>query len=71
MNEKASLKPLVLVIDDEVQIRRLLRACLESNGYRVVEASTGKEGISQLAQHPPDLVILDLGLADMEGIAVL
>jgi len=71
VKESAALKPLVLVIDDEVQIRRLLRACLESNGYRVVEAPTGAEGIRELAQHPPDVVILDLGLADIEGIAVL
>jgi two-component system, OmpR family, KDP operon response regulator KdpE len=64
-------KPTVLVIDDEVQIRRLLRVCLEANGYRVVEAATGQEGIVQAAQHPPDVVLLDLGLPDMEGVAVL
>jgi two-component system, OmpR family, KDP operon response regulator KdpE len=65
------LKPLVLVIDDELQIRRLLRVCLESNGYRVAEAATGKEGIAEAAQRPPDVVLLDLGLPDMEGVAVL
>ncbi len=65
------LKPTALVIDDELQMRRLLRVCLEANGYRVLEAATGKDGIAQAAQHPPDVVLLDLGLPDMEGVAVL
>jgi two-component system KDP operon response regulator KdpE len=65
------IKPLALVIDDELQIRRLLRVCLEANGYRVSEAATGKEGIAEAAQRPPDVVLLDLGLPDMEGVAVL
>jgi two-component system KDP operon response regulator KdpE len=64
-------KPLALVIDDELQIRRLLRVCLEANGYRVSEAATGKDGIAEAAQRPPDVVLLDLGLPDMEGVAVL
>ena len=71
MSTTPALKPTALVIDDEVQIRRLLRACLEGNGYRVLEAATGQEGVSTAAQHPPDIVILDLGLPDMEGVAVL
>ncbi len=65
------LKSTALIVDDELQIRRLLRVCLEANGYRVAEAATGKEGIAEAAQHPPDVVILDLGLPDMEGLAVL
>lgn len=65
------LIPIALVIDDEIQMRRLLRVCLEANGYRVLEAPTGKDGIAQAAQHPPDVVILDLGLPDMEGVDVL
>jgi two-component system KDP operon response regulator KdpE len=65
------LKPNALVIDDELQIRRLLRACLEGNGYRVLEAATGQDGLTQAAQHPPDVVILDLGLPDMDGVSVL
>jgi len=65
------LKPTVLVIDDEQQIRRLLRVCLESNGYKVEEAATGQEGITSAAQHPPDVVILDLGLPDLDGVTVL
>lgn len=71
MTDTHALKPNVLVIDDELQIRRLLRACLEGNGYRVLEAATGQEGITQAAQHPPDIVLLDLGLPDMDGVAVL
>ena len=71
MNTTPILKPTALVIDDELQVRRLLQACLEANGYRVREAATGQEGISAAAQHPPDVVILDLGLPDMDGITVL
>jgi two-component system KDP operon response regulator KdpE len=71
MKDTIPLKPQALVIDDEPQIRRLLRGCLAGNGYRVVEAATGHEGIGQAAQHTPDVVLLDLGLPDMDGIAVL
>jgi two-component system, OmpR family, KDP operon response regulator KdpE len=71
MKEAPALKPTALVIDDEVQIRRLLRACLEGHGYRVTEAATGNEGISEAAQCRPEVVILDLGLPDLDGVAVL
>ena len=71
MNETSVIKPTVLVIDDELQIRRLLRVCLETSGYRVLEAANGHEGISEAAQHRPDVVVLDLGLPDMDGVAVL
>src|SRR5215831_13486852 len=71
MSETTNLKPNALVIDDEIQIRRLLRVCLEGNGYRVEEAATGQEGINLAAQHPPDIVLLDLGLPDMDGVSVL
>ena len=71
MNETTPLKPQALVIDDELQIRRLLRVCLEGNGYRVQEAATGQEGITQAAHHPPDIIILDLGLPDIDGVSVL
>lgn len=63
--------PVALVIDDEVQIRRLLRVTLEANGYRVLEAATGAEGITGAAQARPEVVLLDLGLPDMDGVAVL
>jgi two-component system KDP operon response regulator KdpE len=71
MSENTAVKPTVLVIDDELQIRRLLRVCLESNNYRVVEAATGQEGVSAAAQHRPDVVVLDLGLPDTDGVSVL
>lgn len=71
MNESTSKPRIVLVIDDEAQIRRLLRVSLERNGYQVVEAATGEEGIDQAIAHQPDLVLLDLGLPDMEGSMVL
>lgn len=61
----------ILVIDDEVQIRRLLEITLTSSGYRINEASTGKDGLVALATHNPDLVILDLGLPDTDGIEIL
>jgi two-component system KDP operon response regulator KdpE len=71
MSEPPANKPGALIIDDEVQIRRLLRVNLEANGYRVVEAATGQEGITQAAQYRPEVVILDLGLPDMDGVTVL
>ena len=64
-------KPLVLVVDDEPQIRRLLTITLEARGYAVLAALTGQEGVVLAAQHRPDLVILDLGLPDMTGQEVL
>ena len=62
---------LILVIDDEQPIRRFLRAALTAEGYRVVEAGTGEEGIRLAVQQPPDLVILDLGLPGIDGQEVL
>jgi two-component system KDP operon response regulator KdpE len=59
------------VIEDEAQIRRLLRVCLERNDYQVVEASTGEAGIDAAIQHQPDLIMLDLGLPDLDGLSVL
>src|ERR1043166_4194000 len=64
-------KPLVLVIDDEPQIRRLLKVTLEANAYRALDAATGQEGLVLAAQHRPALVILDLGLPEMSGQEVL
>jgi len=64
-------KTTVLVIDDEVQIRRLLRVSLEAHGYRVFEAATGHGGLTEAAQRHPELVLLDLGLPDMDGVSVL
>lgn len=61
----------VLVIDDEAQIRKFLRISLSAHGYKVLEASNGAEGLSQAALSRPDLVVLDLGLPDMDGKDVL
>jgi len=60
-----------LVIDDEIQIRRLLKLALESRGYAVREAENGRLGLQQVAVHRPDVVLLDLGLPDMDGLDVL
>lgn len=60
-----------LVIDDEPQIRRLLRVILESNGFRVLDAANGQDGIAQAAQCQPNVILLDLGLPDMDGLTVL
>ncbi len=61
----------ILVIDDEVQIRRLLKRALEEEGYKVMPAETGADGLAQASTHHPDIVILDLGLPDMDGTMVL
>ena len=70
-NETTQLLPVALVIDDEPQIRRLLRVTLEANGYRVFDAAPGQDGVVQAAQRRPDVVLLDLGLPDLEGVEVL
>ena len=61
----------ILIIDDELQIRRFLKVTLEANGYHVLEAPTAKEGIYKAATDRPDAIVLDLGLPDMDGMAVL
>jgi two-component system, OmpR family, KDP operon response regulator KdpE len=60
-----------LVIDDERQIRKLLRIVLEEDHYRVLESESGKQGLSDVALRRPDVVLLDLGLPDLEGLSVL
>ncbi len=61
----------ILIVDDEVQIRRLLEITLSANGYKVAEASTGKEGVSLAASLQPFLMILDLGLPDIDGLDMI
>lgn len=61
----------ILIIDDEVQIRRLLEITLSASGYKISEASTGKEGLTLAATRQPALIILDLGLPDADGLEIL
>jgi two-component system KDP operon response regulator KdpE len=71
MSEEAADKPLVLIVDDEPQIRRLLRVALEMSGYEAVEAATGAAGVEQAILCQPAMMLLDLGLPDMDGNDVL
>jgi two-component system KDP operon response regulator KdpE len=64
-------KSTALIIDDEVQIRRLLRVVLEADGYRILEADSGEQGLSDIALRRPDVVLLDLGLPKIDGLTVL
>ena len=61
----------ILVIDDEIEIRRLLKVGLTAHGYNFLEAANGRDGIYQAAIARPDMVILDMGLPDLEGLAVV
>ncbi len=63
--------PQILIVDDELQIRRFLRVSLEANGYDVHETDSGHDAIVKTAQLRPDLIILDMGLPDMDGLEVL
>ncbi len=67
----ANAGPKVLVVDDEPQIRRFLRVSLQSHDYTVIEAENGKEGLRVCTVQKPDLLILDLGLPDMDGLEVI
>jgi two-component system, OmpR family, KDP operon response regulator KdpE len=62
--------PLVLVVEDEPQMRKFVRIALESHDYRVIEAATAAEAIQQAISYTPDAVVLDLGLPDMDGMSV-
>ena len=62
--------PLILLIEDEPQMRRFLRTALGANDYRLVEAETAKEGLAQAASRNPDVILLDLGLPDRDGLEV-
>lgn len=67
----AELRPTILLVEDEPEIRRFLRTSLGSEGFRVVESATGRRGSIDAATHKPDVAIVDLGLPDMDGIAVI
>jgi two-component system KDP operon response regulator KdpE len=61
---------LILVVEDDIQIRRFLRTALTSNGYRFIEATSGHEGLSIVSMEHPDLIILDIGLPDIDGLEI-
>jgi two-component system KDP operon response regulator KdpE len=65
------MNPIILLIEDDAQIRRFLRASLVTQGYELLEAGTGREGLALAASRVPEVVLLDLGLPDMEGLEVI
>ena len=67
MNENET----ILIIDDEAQIRRLLEITLSANGYKTIQSANGKDGLINAATHHPSLIILDLGLPDIDGQEIL
>jgi len=69
--EASPPSPVVVLIEDEPQIRRFLRATLGSSGYRLYEATSGEDGLVEAATRQPDVVILDLGLPDIDGLQVI
>src|SRR3982750_3257419 len=66
----ATSTPLVLLIEDEPQMRRFLRTTLRGQGYQVVEAQSAREGLTQAAGRNPEVILLDLGLPDLDGLEV-
>jgi len=70
VSEDAAKLPVALVVDDELPMRRFLRAALDGNGYQMVEAATGEEALREAAMRSPDIVLLDLGLPDIDGVDV-
>ena len=64
-------RPLILIVEDEPEIRRFLRLSLGTQGYRVVESSSGRRGSIDAGTHKPDLAIVDLGLPDFDGVEVI
>ncbi|HEX3097270.1 MAG TPA: response regulator [Usitatibacter sp.] len=64
-------RPTLLVVEDEPEIRRFLKATLEAEGYRIVESPTGRRGAIDAATHKPDMALVDLGLPDFDGIEVI
>jgi two-component system KDP operon response regulator KdpE len=64
-------RPAVIVVEDEPQIRGVLRVMLEGNGFRCIEAESARRGLLDAATHRPDLMLVDLGLPDRDGIEVI
>jgi two-component system KDP operon response regulator KdpE len=71
MSEPTVAGPLVLIVEDDAQVRRFLRTSLPAHGYRLLEAEDGKQAVRLAAQYVPELVLLDLGLPDLDGLEVL
>jgi two-component system KDP operon response regulator KdpE len=71
MEVRAGAAPTVLIVEDEPQIRRFVRLALEAEGSSVVEAATGERGLVEAGTRRPDLVVLDLGLPDLDGVALI
>ena len=63
-------KESILLIEDEPQMRRFLRVTLQGHGYRLIESATGEDGLIEVATRNPDVVLLDLGLPDIDGLEV-
>jgi two-component system, OmpR family, KDP operon response regulator KdpE len=70
LSDEKKKSPLILVIEDDPQMRRFLRATLKDEGYNLIEAITAQDGLKQVALRHPDLIILDLGLPDKDGLEV-
>ena len=66
-----NIREKILVIEDEKSIAHFISAILNNNGYEALQATTGSEALSMISSHCPDLIILDLGLPDMDGIDIL
>jgi len=64
-------RPVILLIEDEPQIRRFLRAALDAQGFKLIDVATGEEGVAAAATRQPEAIILDLGLPDMDGLDVI
>lgn len=67
----ATDQDVILLIEDDAQLRRFLRVTLQSHGYRLLEATGGEEGLREAAMRSPDLILLDLGLPDLDGLEVV
>src|SRR5581483_7650867 len=65
------VKNAVLIIEDELSIRRFLKPSLENHDFKIIEAESGVEGLALASSHKPDIILLDLGLPDMDGLDVL
>src|SRR6185295_3799017 len=67
----ADVQPEILLIEDDAQIRKFLRTTFTAEEYRLREAGTGVKGVSLAAENPPDVIVVDLGLQDIDGIEVI